>query len=85
MHTVLLHTVDVQSDTLMERVFGAGSVGINSYHHQAVKDLGAGCGPTATRAMVLLKEWNHPKASRFWRCSSIPKSARRPTRSSDVF
>jgi len=45
MHTVLLHTVDVQSDTLMERVFGAGSVGINSYHHQAVKDLGAGLRP----------------------------------------
>jgi putative glutamine amidotransferase len=45
MHTVLLHTVDVQSDTLLERVFGAGSVGINSYHHQAVKDLGAGLRP----------------------------------------
>jgi putative glutamine amidotransferase len=42
MHTVLLHTVDVESGTLMERVFGAGSVGINSYHHQAVKDLGRG-------------------------------------------
>jgi putative glutamine amidotransferase len=45
MHTVLLHSVDVQSDTLLERVFGAGSVGINSYHHQAVKELGDGLRP----------------------------------------
>jgi putative glutamine amidotransferase len=39
---LLLHTIDVDEDTLLARVLGSTSLGTNSYHHQAVKELGRG-------------------------------------------
>jgi putative glutamine amidotransferase len=39
---VLLHTVDIEEDSLLARVSQATSMAVNSYHHQAVKDLGRG-------------------------------------------
>ncbi len=40
--TVVIHTIDVEPDTLLARVLGVTSVAANSWHHQAVKDLGEG-------------------------------------------
>ena len=38
----LLHTVDVESDSLLARVLGSTSLAVNSWHHQSVKDPGKG-------------------------------------------
>lgn len=39
---VLLHNIDVEKDTLLAKVLGSTSLAVNSWHHQAVKDLGKG-------------------------------------------
>jgi gamma-glutamyl-gamma-aminobutyrate hydrolase PuuD len=39
---VLLHSVDIEPDSLLARVMGSDTTAVNSYHHQAVKDLGRG-------------------------------------------
>ena len=39
---LLLHKVDVEEGTLLAGVLGGGAQGVNSYHHQAVKEVGAG-------------------------------------------
>ncbi|MBV9852805.1 MAG: gamma-glutamyl-gamma-aminobutyrate hydrolase family protein [Armatimonadetes bacterium] len=35
-------TVEVEPETLLARLWGTGAAAINSYHHQAIKDLGEG-------------------------------------------
>ncbi|MDO8585686.1 MAG: gamma-glutamyl-gamma-aminobutyrate hydrolase family protein [Armatimonadota bacterium] len=37
-----LHTVDIEPDSLLARVLNTDSLPVNSWHHQAVKDLGRG-------------------------------------------
>jgi len=44
---VLLHTVDLEADSLLARVMGTNSLAVNSWHHQAVKELGQGLRATA--------------------------------------
>lgn len=39
---VLLHSVDVEEGSLLARILGTTSLAVNSYHHQAVKELGNG-------------------------------------------
>lgn len=39
---VLLHSVEIEPDSLLARVMGSETKAVNSYHHQAVKDLGRG-------------------------------------------
>jgi putative glutamine amidotransferase len=39
---VLLHSIDVEPDSVLARILGATALAVNSYHHQAVKDLGRG-------------------------------------------
>ena len=39
---LLLHNVDVEENTLLAEIFGETSLAVNSWHHQAVKDLGKG-------------------------------------------
>jgi putative glutamine amidotransferase len=38
----LAHTTDIEEDTLLSRIFGTPSMRVNTYHHQAVKDIGDG-------------------------------------------
>jgi gamma-glutamyl-gamma-aminobutyrate hydrolase PuuD len=40
--TVLLHTVAIEEDSLLARVMGTTSTAVNSWHHQAVKEVGRG-------------------------------------------
>ncbi|MHC4563349.1 MAG: gamma-glutamyl-gamma-aminobutyrate hydrolase family protein [Planctomycetota bacterium] len=40
--TFLVHTIDIEADSLLARVLGARSTAVNSWHHQAVGDLGDG-------------------------------------------
>jgi len=37
-----VHAVEIEEDTLLRRIAGAGSLAVNSTHHQAVRDLGEG-------------------------------------------
>lgn len=39
-HTVLLHTIEIEPDSLLAKIMGQTSMAINSWHHQAIKDLG---------------------------------------------
>jgi putative glutamine amidotransferase len=41
------HTVEVTADSRLAALVGAGELGVNSSHHQAVKDVGAGLVVTA--------------------------------------
>jgi putative glutamine amidotransferase len=41
-HTVLLHNIDIEEDSLLARILETDSMAINTWHHQAVKDLGRG-------------------------------------------
>jgi len=38
----VLHTVCIEPDTHIAQVFGAGDVSVNSFHHQALKQVGEG-------------------------------------------
>lgn len=38
----LAHTVDIVEDSLLAQVLGRTSIAVNSYHHQAAKDIGEG-------------------------------------------
>ena len=44
---VVAHTVDVADGSRLAALFGAGELGVNSAHHQAVKAMGAGLVVTA--------------------------------------
>jgi putative glutamine amidotransferase len=44
---LLSHEVDVASGSRLGDVLGSGAVGVNSMHHQAIRDLGRGLRPTA--------------------------------------
>ncbi len=39
---IAVHTIDIEAGTLLERLLGASTAPVNSYHHQAVDDLGDG-------------------------------------------
>jgi len=39
---VLIHTVDIEPDSLLARVLGVTSTAVNSWHHQAVNDVADG-------------------------------------------
>ncbi len=39
---VLLHNVDIEEGSLLAQILGATSLAVNSWHHQAVRDLGRG-------------------------------------------
>lgn len=40
--TVLTHTIDIEEDSLLARILGTTCTAVNSWHHQAVKDVGKG-------------------------------------------
>lgn len=42
METVLLHTITIEPGSLLAQLFGTGKTAINTWHHQAVKELGRG-------------------------------------------
>jgi len=44
---IIAHTVDVEADSRLARIFGAGQLGVNSAHHQAAKSVGRGLIVTA--------------------------------------
>jgi putative glutamine amidotransferase len=41
----MVHGLDVEPDSLLARTMGATHVGVNSLHHQAIRDLGRGLRP----------------------------------------
>jgi putative glutamine amidotransferase len=42
LEAVLLHTIDIEEDSLLADILETTSTGVNSYHHQAVGDVGRG-------------------------------------------
>lgn len=47
------HKVEVVADAALMSTFGRSTVGVNSYHHQGLKDLGTGLRVTATCGTVI--------------------------------
>ena len=43
----LVHEVEIQQGTMLFRIVGTNRIGVNSFHHQAIKDLGKGLIKTA--------------------------------------
>ena len=43
----IVHQLDLKKDSLIKDIIGTSRVGANSYHHQAIKDLGQGLLPSA--------------------------------------
>ncbi|MBV9866976.1 MAG: gamma-glutamyl-gamma-aminobutyrate hydrolase family protein [Abitibacteriaceae bacterium] len=41
LHTVLLHTIEIEKDSLLGELMGTTEMAINSWHHQAIKKLGS--------------------------------------------
>jgi gamma-glutamyl-gamma-aminobutyrate hydrolase PuuD len=42
LEAALLHTISVEPDSLLAKVLGDGKMAVNSYHHQAAKDVAPG-------------------------------------------
>lgn len=40
--TTLLHSIDIEPDSILARVLNTGKMAVNSYHHQAAKDVAPG-------------------------------------------
>ena len=55
------HSVSVVEGTLLHRVYGAAELGVNSTHHQGVKDVGRGLKVCATAADGLVEALCDPK------------------------
>ena len=51
----LAHDVDVKAGTRLARVFGAGSLRVNSMHHQGVRDIGEGLAVSAVSSDGLIE------------------------------
>ena len=51
------HNIKVLKDTPLYRLFGEEEFGVNSLHHQAVKDLGKGVVPMAYATDGILESW----------------------------
>ncbi|MCA3270154.1 MAG: gamma-glutamyl-gamma-aminobutyrate hydrolase family protein [Alphaproteobacteria bacterium] len=54
------HTVSVKNGTLLQRIVGTESFGVNSAHHQAVKSVGAGVVINATAPDGVIEGIEHP-------------------------
>jgi putative glutamine amidotransferase len=61
----LYHFIDISEGSLLHRVFGKAKLRVNSFHHQAVRDLAPGLKPTAFAADGVLEGFESNNASRF--------------------
>jgi putative glutamine amidotransferase len=59
-----VHDVRLEKDTLLESCFRAECVNVNSFHHQAVKDVGKGLKVTAASSDGIIEALEH-ESSRF--------------------
>jgi len=71
----LVHTIDIESGTLLEQIFKSSSIEVNSWHHQAIGTLGKGLtisarardgiieGLESTEGLPVLAVQFHPEAS----------------------
>ncbi|MEE8390824.1 MAG: gamma-glutamyl-gamma-aminobutyrate hydrolase family protein [Anaerolineae bacterium] len=55
------HTVEVSDDSRLAALVGAGQLGVNSAHHQAVKDVGAGLTITARAPDGIIEGLEQPE------------------------
>jgi len=54
------HTIDIEDDSFLSRLFGTAPLEVNSTHHQCVKDLGKGVTVTARAADGIVEAWEAP-------------------------
>jgi len=57
------HTVEIKEGTLLEKIFEVKELQVNSFHHQAVKDLGKGLVVSAFSPdgiIEAIEHTNHP-------------------------
>lgn len=55
------HTINILKDSPLYKLLGEEKMGINSLHHQGVKDLGEGVIPMATADDGLVESWYYDK------------------------
>lgn len=56
------HEVELINNSLLQQILKRDKLGVNSYHHQAIKDLGAGVEITAVSSDGLVEGIFLPKA-----------------------
>ena len=56
------HTVTVAQGSLLERIFGSGLISVNSFHHQAVKEIAPELAPTGWSDDGTIEAIEHPDA-----------------------
>ena len=56
------HKVDLPEDSLLQQLLQRDEMGVNSYHHQGIKDLGAGLEVTAISTDGLIEGISLPDA-----------------------
>ena len=61
------HTIDIVKGTPLYDLFGEESFGINSLHHQGIKDLGEGIVPMAYAPDGLVEAWYYDSADQWMR------------------
>ena len=57
----IVHFVDIEQKSLLYEWFSCDRLGVNSYHHQAIKKLGNGLEPMATSEDGLIEAFYMPK------------------------
>ena len=55
------HKIGVEEGSLLERLYGADSLSVNSMHHQAIKDPAPGIRITARSADGIVEAWETPQ------------------------
>ena len=60
------HTVSILADTPLAQLLGCGPLAVNSYHHQAVRDLAPGLEPMAVSSDGLIEALYKPGTSFLW-------------------
>lgn len=54
------HLIGLEPGSMLARIYGTDSLEVNSYHHQCVKDLGAGITVTGRAADGIIEAWEAP-------------------------
>ena len=61
-----IHTVHLPEGTPFKRLLGVDTLGVNSLHHQAIKDLSGELSPMATSPDGLVEAFYRPKSRFLW-------------------
>jgi putative glutamine amidotransferase len=75
---VLLHQIEIEPASLLAKILGTTSTAVNSFHHQAVKDLGEGLSVSARSRDGVIEAIESPLEDRTLAVQFHPEEISRP-------